>query len=301
MTNKHDHLVKSISNDGMFRAYSIDATNIVSEAKRRHHTSDAVTEALGRSLIGGVLLSSSVIKGRETMTIKIDGRGPVGLIIIDADANGNVKGYIQHPKAKVTSDSNGNIDVGKVVGKNGYMQVIKSQGGDEPYTSNVELVSGQIGDDFTYYLAQSEQIPSAIDVSVKLNQDGSVEYAGGYLVQKMPGASGDAIEKLENHLKMMPGISKLMSNNQTPADILKQILGSKNTKILSKTPTQFKCNCSKKRFANDIAGLNPNDIKQMINEDHGADVTCNFCGNHYHYSEDELKAILILADSKKHK
>ncbi len=296
---KKDYLLKSITKDGLFRAYAIDATQTVAEAAKRHQTSNAASSAMGRAIVGGLMLSTSVLEGHQAMTIKIDGKGPVGLMLIDVTAAGDVKAYLQHPKVDLPTNAANEVDVSKAVGSHGYMQVVKNLGGKHPYTSTVHLASGEIGDDYAYYLTQSEQIPSALDVSVLINANDTIGVAGGYLVQKMPGATAKQINQVEKKIKSVPKLTSLLSEGYPPEKILNLIFGRKNLDYLQKMPVQFKCNCSKKRFGQDIAKLKPSQIKTMITEDHGADAVCNFCGNHYHFNEDDLKALLILSQSRK--
>lgn len=286
-----DYLTKSVTKDGMFRAYAMEATELVSEAQKDHNTWPTSSAALGRSLVASLLLSSSVLKGNESMTVKVMGDGPAGTIVVDADAKGHVKGYMHNPYVDIPLNKHHKLDVGGAIGHNGTLQVIKSQGGTEPYTSNVDLVSGEIGDDFTYYLAQSEQIPSAVGVSVYVNQDGTIGAAGGYLIQVLPGASDDAIDKLEERLKLIPMISELFLSKQKPEDILRLIFGEDNLTILQNLPVAFKCDCSKEKFADEIAGIGNKEIQAMIDEDHGAKVVCNFCQTTYNFSEDDLKKL----------
>ncbi|UQS85015.1 Hsp33 family molecular chaperone HslO [Apilactobacillus apisilvae] len=293
-----DYLTKSVTKDGMFRAYAMEATDLVSEAQKDHNTWPTSSAALGRSLVASLLLSSSVLKGKESMTVKVMGDGPAGTIVVDADANGYVKGYMHNPHVDIPLNSHHKLDVGGAIGHNGTLQVMKSQGGDEPYTSNVDLVSGEIGDDFTYYLAQSEQIPSAVGVSVYVNEDGTIGAAGGYLIQVLPGASDDAIANLEKRLKSIPMISELFLSKQKPEDILKLIFGEDNLTLLQNLPVEFKCDCSKEKFANEIVGIGAKEIKAMIDEDHGAKVVCNFCETEYNFSEDNLKKLEVAASSK---
>ncbi|MEJ6400189.1 Hsp33 family molecular chaperone HslO [Nicoliella lavandulae] len=293
-----DHLVKSITKDGKFRAYAIDATGVVAEAQQRQDTWSASSAALGRTLVGSLLLSASVLKGKETMTVKINGGGPIGAMIVDADANGNVKGYIQKPHVHLPLNDHHKIDVGKAVGVNGFMQVMKSMGGDEPYTSNVPLASGEIGDDFTYYLAQSEQIPSAVGVSVFVNEDNTIKVAGGYLIQTLPDATDEDISKLEKRLKEVPMVSELLLSEQTPKDILNLIFGEDNLDYLTDTPVKFTCTCSKKGFAKALSKIDPKEIKKIIDEDHKAELVCHFCGARYNYNEDELKSILTVSEKR---
>ncbi|KOY76916.1 33 kDa chaperonin [Apilactobacillus kunkeei] len=286
-----DYLTKSVTKDGMFRAYAMEATGVVDEAQKDHRTWPVSSAVLGRSLVASLLLATSVLKGKETMTVKVLGDGPAGPVLVDVDANGHVKGYIHNPHVDLPLNKHHKLDVGGAVGQ-GSLEVMKNLGGDEPYVSNVQLVSGEIGDDFTFYLAQSEQIPSAVGVSVYVNEDGTIGAAGGYLIQVLPGASDDAISKLEERLKSIPMISELFLSKQKPEDILKLIFGEDNIDILQNMPVEFKCDCSKEKFGKKIAGLNDKEIQAMIDEDHGAKVICNFCETEYNYSEDDLRELL---------
>ena len=291
-----DYLLKSITKDGRFRAYAVNATHTVAEAQKRHHTTNAASSALGRAMVGGIMLSSSVLESHQAMTIEIEGHGPVGLMIVDANADGDVKAYIQHPDVELPANAANEVDVSRAVGRNGFMQVIKNLNGGQPYTSTVRLASGEIGDDYTYYLTQSEQVPSALDTSVLVNANDTIGVAGGYLIQKMPGATEQQITKVEKKIQRAPKLTDWLSEGEAPEKMLDLILGQKNLNYLGKTPVQFKCNCSKKRFGQDIARLKPEQIKQMIDQDQGAQVICHFCGNHYQYSQEDLKDLLILSE-----
>jgi molecular chaperone Hsp33 len=295
MTHK-DYMVKSIINDGMFRAYVVDATNLVQEAQTRHDTWSASSAALGRSLVGTLLLASSVLKGEEKMTVRIQGYGPVGGIVVDGNANGTVKGYLQDPHVHLPLNSKGKIDVADAVGTTGTLSVTKDLLVGEPFTGQVELVSGELGEDFTYYLAQSEQIPSAVGLSVFVNPDNSIEVAGGFLIQVLPGASDEAITDLETKLSHLPLISQLLQEHKAPEDILYQLFEQDTVKIVDTMPVAFKCDCSKEKFSEMLATIKKADIEQMINEDHHAEVVCHFCGNKYQYDENDLNEILSKMD-----
>lgn len=292
MTQK-DYLVKSVAVDGMFRAYAVNATGVVAEAQRRHDTWSAASAALGRSLVGTLLLASSTLKGDEKMTVKIQGDGPVGAIIIDGNANGTVKGYLQHPHVHLPLNDKHKIDVAGAVGHQGTLSVTKDMAVGDPYTGQVGIVSGELGEDFTYYLAQSEQIPSAVGLSVFVNDDNSIEVAGGFLVQVMPGASDEKISELETRLAKMPLVSELLRDGKTPEDILHMLFADEEVKILDTMPVAFKCDCSKERFAKALASISRNEMEQLINEDHHAQTVCHFCGNQYEFSETDLKKILV--------
>ncbi|VDG21458.1 Hsp33 family molecular chaperone HslO [Lactiplantibacillus mudanjiangensis] len=286
-----DYLVKSIAGNGMFRAYAVNASGVVAEAQRRHDTWSAASAALGRSLVGTLLLATSVLKGQEKMTVKINGNGPVGGIVIDGNANGTVKGYLQEPHVHLPLNEKHKIDVKGAVGTEGFLAVTKDQGVGDPFTGQVALVSGELGEDFTYYLAQSEQIPSAVGLSVFVNEDNTIDVAGGFLVQVLPNATDEAIDSLEAKLKDLPLVSQLLRDGKTPEDIL-NLLFDDDVKVLDRMPVKFECDCSKERFSESLAALPKHEIQAMIDEDHGATALCHFCGNEYHYSEADLKAVL---------
>ncbi|KRM62747.1 Hsp33-like chaperonin [Paucilactobacillus vaccinostercus DSM 20634] len=291
--SQKDYLVKSVAVEGMFRAYVVNATGIVAEAQKRHDTWSAASAALGRSLVGTLLLSSATLKGDEKMTVKVQGNGPVGAIVVDGNANGTVKGYLQHPHIHLPLNEKHKIDVAGAVGHQGTLSVTKDMEMGDPYTGQVGLVSGELGEDFTYYLAQSEQIPSAVGLSVFVNDDNSIEVAGGFLVQVMPGASDEKISELEARLGKMPLVSELLRDGKTPEEILQLLFEGEDVKILDTMPVAFKCDCSKERFAKALASIDRHEMEQLINEDHHAQTVCHFCGNKYEFSETDLKKILL--------
>jgi len=286
-----DYLVKSVAGHEMFRAYAVNATNTVAEAQRRHDTWSAASAALGRSLVGTLLLSSSVLKGDDQLTVKINGDGPVGGIVVDGNAKGTVKGYLQNPHVHLPLNDKHKIDVKAAVGSNGFLAVTKLQGVGEPFTGQVPLVSGELGEDFTYYLAQSEQIPSAVGLSVFVNEDNTIGVAGGFLVQVLPNATDEAISSLESKLKDLPLVSQLLRDGKTPEDIL-NLLFDGDVKVLDKMPVKFACDCSKERFAESLMALPKHEVQAMIDEDQGAEAVCHFCGEKYQFSVAELQAVL---------
>lgn len=290
-----DYLVKSISKDGKFRAYAVNATQLVERAHEIHDTWSASSAALGRALVGTVLLATAGLEEGAGMTVKIQGNGPVGYIVADGTANGTVKGYMGNPHVNLPANSKGKIDVAAAVGKQGTLSVTKMAPGDKtPYTGEVNLVSGELGDDFTYYLAQSEQIPSAVGLSVFVNTDDSIEVAGGFMVQVLPGASDEAISRLEKTIKGMPLVSEMLRDGDTPEDILRRMFGD-DLKILDRMPVRYHCDCSKQRFAHALESLSEKDLKQLIDEDHHAEAVCQFCGTKYEFTEEELQ---LLYDKK---
>jgi len=283
-----DKLIKALAYNKEIRAYVVDATNMVSEARKRHDSWNTATAALGRALIGSTLLGTSQ-KGDVKTTVRIQGNGTVGFIVVDSDTKGNTKGYIKNPHVSLKLNEEGKLDVSGAVGSEGTLTVSKDLGLKNPFVGQVPLISGELGNDFTYYMVNSEQIPSAIGLSVIVNPDESIKTAGGFMLQVLPEASEETITELENTITNLPLISELMDQGYTPEQILDKLVGENNSKILEEQVVQFKCDCSKERFANSISSLGKTEIQQMIDEDHGAEAVCHFCRNNYYYTEEELE------------
>lgn len=286
-----DYLVKSIAYDGQLRVYAVVATGVVQRAQEIHDTWSAASAAFGRSLVGTLLLSSAGLQDDEKMTVKIQGNGPIGRIVIDGNAHGEVKGYVGNPHVHLPLNAKHKIDVKGAVGTRGMLAVTKDLGLREPFTGQVPLVSGELGEDFTYYLAKSEQIPSAVGLSVFVNSDNSIGAAGGFLIQVLPGASDEVLAEVEKSLKQLPLVSQLVRDGLTPEEIITEIIPKDKVKFLEKDPVAYRCDCSHDRFAQALASLPQKDINTMIEKDHGAEAVCHFCGKKYHFDEAELKQI----------
>lgn len=285
-----DYLVKALAYEGFVRAYAVNATETVAEAQRRHDTWNTSSAALGRTMIGALMLGAT-LKGEDKMTVKIEGNGPAGAIVVDSNGKGEVKGYIKNPHISLSLNEIGKIDVRGAVGTEGMFTVIKDLGLKEPFSGQTPIVSGEIGEDFTYYLAVSEQIPSAVGVSVLVDTDDSIKTAGGFMIQIMPGASDEIIDQIEARLKETARISTLLDEGQTPEEILQNLLATDDVVFLEKMPVQFKCDCSKEKFASAIITLGVEQIQELIDQDHGAEAVCAFCNNKYEYSEADLNEL----------
>lgn len=285
-----DYLLKSICYDGQIRVFTIDATETVAEAQRRHDTWSASSAALGRTMVGALLLGV-MVKGDEKVTVKVEGNGPTGHIIADSNGRGTVKGYIANPKVSLPLNEKGKIDVRGAVGTEGTLTVTKDLGLKEPFAGQVPLVSGELAEDFTYYMATSEQTPSAFGLSVLVDTDETIKAAGGFMIQVMPGATDETITAIEKAIADIPMVSRLMENGETPEEILNRLVSGGNPKILEKMPIAFECDCSKDRFAGAIVSLGNKEIDDMIVEDQGAEAVCHFCGNHYNFSVEELEEL----------
>ncbi|MBM6615212.1 Hsp33 family molecular chaperone HslO [Desemzia sp. RIT804] len=285
-----DYLLKSICYDGQIRVFTIDATETVAEAQRRHDTWSASSAALGRTMVGALLLGV-MVKGDEKVTVKVEGNGPTGHIIADSNGRGTVKGYIANPKVSLPLNENGKIDVRGAVGTEGTLTVTKDLGLKEPFAGQVPLISGELAEDFTYYMATSEQTPSAFGLSVLVDKDESIKAAGGFMIQVMPGATDETITAIEKAIAEIPMVSRLMEDGETPEEILNRLVSGGEPKILEKMPIAFECDCSKERFAGAIVSLGKKEIDDMITEDQGAEAVCHFCGNHYNFSVEELEEL----------
>lgn len=293
----NDYLVKSLAYDGGVRAYAVRTTNTVGEAQRRHQTWPTASAALGRAMTAGVMLGS-MLKGDEKLTIKIEGGGPIGAIIVDSNSKGDVRGYVKNPQAHTALNEKGKLDVAGVVGKNGMLTVVKDLGLREHFSGQVPLISGELGEDFAYYLVASEQVPSSVGVGVLVNPDNSILAAGGFILQLMPGTEEKVITELEQRLKTIEPISKLIQKGLAPEEILEELAGKGNVKMIDQMPVQFRCTCSKERFGNAIISLGVEEIQQMIEEDGKAEAQCHFCNEIYVFSKEDLLDLKEAATQK---
>ncbi|MDR1568120.1 MAG: Hsp33 family molecular chaperone HslO [Streptococcaceae bacterium] len=284
-----DTLIKAISKDGKFRAFALLATETVAEAALRHGTWSTSTVALGRSLMAGAILGANQ-KGNDKITLRILSENTIGQITVDANANGQLKGYVGNPYVDLKKTATGEVMVGTSVAP-GFLYVIKDMGLKEPYTGQVPLTTGEIGEDLAYYFTESEQIPSAVGLSVLLDIEDRVKIAGGFLVQAMPDATSEDLIDFENRLQAMPAISEILEHSSTQA-ILDAIFGSVEYKVLAKEPLCFFCDCSKEKFTKGLISLGRAELEAILIEDQKAEVVCHFCGEKYHYNQADLEAIL---------
>lgn len=283
----NDYLVKALAFDGQVRAYAVRSTDTVSEAQRRHHTWPIASAALGRTLSAGAMMGA-MLKGDAKLTIKIEGGGPIGLILVDSNTTGEVRGYVTNPHIHFENNDQGKLNVGKAVGTEGMLSVVKDLGMRDFFSGQVPLISGELGEDFTYYFASSEQVPSSVGVGVLVNPDNSILAAGGFIIQLMPDTDDQTISKIEESLKNIPPVSSLIEKGLTPEELLEEVLGKGNVRFLETLPVQFDCNCSKERFATAIIGLGKKEIEDMIDEDGQAEVHCHFCNEFYLFTREEL-------------
>jgi molecular chaperone Hsp33 len=286
----NDHLIKATAFNGMIRAYAIRSTNTVEEARRRQDTWATASAALGRTITIAAMMGA-MLKGDDKLTVKIEGGGPVGAIVADANAKGEVRGYITNPHVDFESNEKGKLDVARAVGTQGTLSIVKDLGLKEHFTGQVPIVSGEVSEDFTYYFANSEQVPSAAGAGVLINPDHTVLASGGFVIQVMPGADDQTITNLENKIASLPSISSLVRDGKSPTEILETLIGKESLKIHESLPVRFTCHCSKDRVSQAIRSLGNEEIDKMIKEDNGAEATCHFCNEQYLFDCDELTSL----------
>ncbi len=246
---------------------------------------------LGRSMTAGVILGA-MLKGREKLTIKMNGGGPIGTILVDANAKGEVRGYVSNPHAYLVQDQQGLLDIKSAVGTNGILSVTKDIGLNHPFIGQVPIASGEIGEDFASYLLHSEQVPSSVGVGVLVNPDYTIQAAGGFIIQLMLNTEEKTIRLIEERIQTMASISSGLKQGITPEQILKQLLGEENVSILETMPVQFRCECSRDRISNAILSLGNAEIQDMIDTDGQAEAKCHFCNESYYYSKEDLETLL---------
>lgn len=287
-----DQLVKAFVLDGRVRIYIDRTTDMVQDARDRFDLHPTACAALGRVLSIASIMGSMLKSDQEMLTISINGHGPIGSIIVDAYANGNVRGFVSNPHVEDVYKGPGKLDVGAVVGKDGTMTVTKDLHMAENWTGTIELQSGEIGEDFAYYFTMSEQTPSAVSVGVKIGTDGNVESAGAMLLQMMPDAMDEDIRICEHVLSGLKPMSTLMQeyDDSSLDQLVKDMFD--DARILETRDIQFHCGCDREKTEKVLMTLPKKDIEELMGQDEGINITCNFCNNEYHFDKDDLQQIL---------
>lgn len=289
-----DQLIRATAADGGIRAVGVITTRLTQEARQRHNLSYVATAALGRTMASGLLLASSMKRPESRVNIRIRGNGPLGGILVDAGLDGTVRGYVDNPEVELPPNARGKLDVGGAVGQEGYVYVVRDVGYGYPYSSTVELVSGEIGDDVAHYLATSEQTPSALAVGVLVEPD-NVRAAGGILVQVLPKAARDEalVEKLESRIATLAGFTPLLQAGKTLPGIFEELLGDMGLEILPESQlVRFHCGCNFDRVLGALKLLGEAELQDMIEKDNGAEATCHFCGKVYQASSEQLAELI---------
>lgn len=286
-----DYIVRATAAENQIRAFAITSKELVEQAKVYHNTSPVMTAALGRLLTGGAMMGVMMKGEKDVMTLQIKCSGPAKGLTVTADSKGNVKGYPQVPDVMLPPNAKGKLDVGGAIDL-GVLSVIKDMGLKEPYVGQVQLQTGEIADDLTYYFATSEQVPSAVGLGVLMNKDNTVKQAGGFIIQLMPFTEEEVIAKLEKKVAEVTSVTDLLEQGATPETLLEQILGEFGVEINETIPVQYHCDCSKERVTRAIASIGRKDIQEMIDDNEPIEVNCQFCDKHYIFTTEDLKEII---------
>lgn len=287
-----DYIIRAVTADGSLRAFVADTTELVNKAHQMHKTYPIASAALGRLLTATSMMGTMLKSKGDTITLQLTGNGPVGRVMAVSDFEGNVKGYVDNPLVDLPNNAMGKLDVGGAVGKDGYLTVIRDFGLKEPYIGKTPLVSGEIGDDLTSYFAISEQTPSSVGVGVLVDVDLSIKCSGGFIVQVMPEAVDEDIDKLEQNLSKIKSVTSMMADGNTPEDMLRSLLAGFDYEITEKRNVEYKCDCSRERVERAIISLGKKEIGKIIEEDGQAELTCHFCDSVYRFDKSELTELL---------
>ena len=289
-----DYIIRGMAADHQVRFFAAYSKNLVEEARKRHDTSPVATAALGRLLTAGAMMGTMCKNDTDVITIQIKCSGPIGGLVVTADARANVKGYVYNKDVMLPPSKAGKLDVGKALDL-GVLTVIKDLGLKEPYSGQTHLVSGEIAEDLTYYFATSEQIPTSVALGVLMNKDNTVRQAGGLIIQMMPFAQEEVIAALETRLKEFSSVTSHLDAGETPEDMMKKLFEGFDMEIEDKVPTQFYCNCSKERVSKAVISVGKKDLQEMIAEGKPIEVNCHFCNSHYTFTVEEMEEMLKAA------
>lgn len=293
-----DEIVRAITADGFVKAAAVTSTGIVERARNIHKTLPTATAALGRTLSAASMMGNMQKTEDGSLTLRISGGGPLGTILAVSDWRGNVRGYVQNPQISLLEKYRGKLDVGAAVGTDGTLTVIRDLQMKQPYVGSVPLVSGEIAEDVTAYFAQSEQTPTACALGVLVNTDQSVRCAGGYLVQLLPGAPEEIIERIERGVKEAGSVTSMMDGSADAAAMLQIVLRDFDLEILETTPVEYRCYCTRERVERALISLGEKELTEMIAAGEPIETSCQFCDTIYRFTPQELQTLLTEATAK---
>ena len=292
MSEYKDYMVRATAADHQIRAFAVTSRDLVEQARIYHNTSPVITAALGRLLTGGVMMGTMMKGEKDLLTLQIKCGGAAKGMTVTADSRGNVKGYPLVSDVMLVPNAQGKLDVGGALGL-GILSVIKDLGLKEPYVGQVALQTSEIAEDLTYYFATSEQVPSAVGLGVLMKKDNTVKQAGGFIIQLMPYTAEEVIASLEKKVADVTSVTDLLEQGMTPETLLADMLGEFGVEITDRIPVQYACNCSKERVTRAIASIGKMDIQKMIDDNEPIEVNCQFCDQHYVFTPEELKELLV--------
>ena len=285
-----DKIIRCITKDGSIIASAIDSTQIVATAQQLHKLSPIATAGLGRLLTGASLMGNQLKQKKAVLSMRVDGKGELGILIASATSNGNVRGFVQNPNCKTEYYPNGKLNVGKAVGKNGYLYVVRDYGTGQPYKGITQLVSGEIAEDITAYYANSEQIPTVCALGVLVEKGtGTTMLAGGMLIQLLPAADMQTAVKLENNIKKLEPIPTMMAKGISLDDMCRTALDGFEVEVLDESPVHYYCTCSKERVQQSFATISDKDLRNLINKDGKVEAVCHYCNKKYTFTKNEIE------------
>ncbi len=287
-----DQIIRMLAKDAPVKAVAVSGRDLVERARQIHTLLPVATAALGRTLLAASMMGDALKEDDGAVTLRVQGGGPLGTVLAVSDSGGNVRGYVQNPHVALMEKEPGKLDVGSAVGTDGTLTVIKDLGLKEPYVGSIGLFSGEIADDIAMYFVESEQIPTACALGVLVGVDQSVTAAGGYLIQLLPGAQDAVIEKIEAGVQRVGPVSRALEQGAGPEALLREILREFDMQVLETHPVEYRCNCSRERVTRALLSIGRQELVEMIQEQKGAELTCQFCDAVYRFSQQELEQLL---------
>ena len=287
-----DQLVRAITKDGFVKAVAVSTRDLTERARQIHHTLPVATAALGRTLAAASMMGNALKSDGASLTLQFKGGGPLGTVLAVSDNEGNVRGYVTNPHVDIPLRKDGKLDVGTAVGHEGTLTVIKDLHMKEPYVGTIDLLGGEIAEDVAGYFVESEQIPTACALGVLVDRDQSVKAAGGYLIQLMPGAAEDTIAKVEGGIMAAGAVSAILEKNDDPEAMLRTVMSDFDLKILETCPVEYRCYCSRERVERALISLGRTELEQMLSEQGGCQLTCQFCDAVYEFTAEDIQRLL---------
>ena len=293
-----DYMIRATAANAQIRAFAVTSRELVEYARQAHDLSPIASAALGRTMSAALMMADMLKGPQDLLTIKIDADGPIGGILVTADNHGGVKGYVGNPNVNLPSVRPGHLNVGGAVG-HGTLTVIRDLGLKDPYVGQTAIQTGEIAEDITYYFAVSEQIPSSVGLGVLVNrQEKKILQAGGFIVQLMPFAEEETISKLENNLKGIDSVTKMLSAGDTPEQMLEKVLAGLDPVVTQKDSVRFYCNCGREKYERALVLLGREEVQKIVDDGEPVEIKCQFCGKKYRFSQEELKAVLAKTEKK---
>lgn len=291
-----DEIIRAITSDGYLKAYVINSTETIREAQGLHQTGKVASAALGRALTAALILANDMKNETDRVSVQFRSEGPIGNVVAEANGQNQVKGFVSNPDVVLPLREDGKLDVGGALGHKGSLTIVRDIGLKEPYVGTVELISGEIAEDISYYYMQSEQIPTVLGLGVLVAQNFAILSAGGFMIQLLPGAPDSIVDKVEENVKSLPkSISALIADGKNATEILGMLLKGFDYQILSKKEPSYRCDCSRYRVETALISLGKTELSKMIEEEDTTEVSCHYCNKKYHFSKEDLQMLLRLA------